>query len=349
MTLGPGERDLESDPTGVTAGMVVEDWTGDAQFFEYTRAANPVVPSLSPPVPIRSFPTSLHQGGATRVVPLDLSDALRIDAGPATSPALCASFLHIGAGEEFTTETVATSELYHVIRGRGRTTVDHDGDHHGDHHGDRDSDADGDAAGAVAWEAGDTFVLPANSAATHRASEDAALYWVTDAPLLRYLGVAPTTRRFRPTLFSGARARRELEAIAAAPHAKDRNRLSVLLAGAAHPRTLTATHTLWAMFGLLPDGAIQRPHRHQSVALDLILDCEPGCYSLLGARVDDDGEIIDPTRVDWEPGGAFVTPPGMWHAHVNESGAPAHLFPVQDAGLQTYLRALDIRFTAAPR
>jgi len=35
----------------------------------------------------------------------------------------------------------------------------------------------------------------------------------------------------------------------------------------------------------------------------------------------------------------------MWHAHVNTSGADAHLVPVQDAGLQTYLRALDIRFT----
>jgi hypothetical protein len=38
--------------------------------------------------------------------------------------------------------------------------------------------------------------------------------------------------------------------------------------------------------------------------------------------------------------------PGTWHAHHNESGAPAHLIPVQDAGLQTYLRSLGIRFTA---
>jgi hypothetical protein len=39
------------------------------------------------------------------------------------------------------------------------------------------------------------------------------------------------------------------------------------------------------------------------------------------------------------------TPPGLWHAHLNESGVPAHLIPIQDAGLQTYLRSLDIRFT----
>jgi hypothetical protein len=36
----------------------------------------------------------------------------------------------------------------------------------------------------------------------------------------------------------------------------------------------------------------------------------------------------------------------MWHVHYNDSGAPAHLIPVQDAGLQTYLRSPDIRFTA---
>jgi hypothetical protein len=35
------------------------------------------------------------------------------------------------------------------------------------------------------------------------------------------------------------------------------------------------------MFGLLPPDQEQRPHRHQSVALDLILDAQPGCYTLL--------------------------------------------------------------------
>jgi hypothetical protein len=29
---------------------------------------------------------------------------------------------------------------------------------------------------------------------------------------------------------------------------------------------------------------------------------------------------------------------------VNESGEPAWLLPIQDAGLHTYLRSLDIRF-----
>ncbi|MDT5332867.1 MAG: hypothetical protein QOF31_4164, partial [Mycobacterium sp.] len=77
---------------------------------------------------------------------------------------------------------------------------------------------------------------------------------------------------------------------------------------------MTITHVLWAMFGLLPPDQVQRPHRHQSVALDLILDSEPGCYTLLGSRLDARGDIVNPTRVDREAGGAFVTPPGLWHA-----------------------------------
>jgi gentisate 1,2-dioxygenase len=98
------------------------------------------------------------------------------------------------------------------------------------------------------------------------------------------------------------------------------------------------------MLGVLPVGTVQLPHRHQSVALDLILDCEPGCYSLVGTKIDESGAIIDPVRVDWQPYSAFITPPGYWHAHHNESGEKAHLIPMQDAGLQTYLRSLDIRF-----
>ncbi len=105
------------------------------------------------------------------------------------------------------------------------------------------------------------------------------------------------------------------------------------------------THTLWAMLGVLPAGRVQRPHRHQSVALDLITDCAPGCYTLVGSELDERGRIVDPVRVDWESAGAFVTPPGLWHSHHNESGRPAHLVPIQDAGLHTYLRSLDIRFT----
>ena len=153
--------------------------------------------------------------------------------------------------------------------------------------------------------------------------EGALLYRVTDAPLLTLpRGDRRTPSVSQPTRFDGAVARARLAEVERDPAAFGRSRVSVLLANTATPQTLTVTHTLWAMLGVLPAGRVQRPHRHQSVALDLITRCEPGCYSLIGTRLDADGAIADPQRVDWEPAGAFVTPPGRWHSHHNESGRP---------------------------
>src|SRR5690349_4275472 len=57
---------------------------GDAEWFEYSKAANPIRPSLSPEVPAQAFLPDLYADGPTRLVPLDLSDKLRCS-GPATS------------------------------------------------------------------------------------------------------------------------------------------------------------------------------------------------------------------------------------------------------------------------
>jgi gentisate 1,2-dioxygenase len=299
-------------------------WTAAARYFEYSVAADPIGSGHTPRIPIASFRRDRYAGGPTRVVPFDLSADLGGPPGPATSPGLLASFVRIVAGESVVTEANATSQLFYVLEGSGVTTVD---------------------GGDVPFERGDFLTLPAGGPATHRAGEDTAFYWVHDEPLLRHLGVRATEPRFEPTRYPRAESEAQLHEVAGRPGANDKSRVSVLLANANQEQTLTITHVLWAMFGLLPAGQVQRPHRHQSVALDLITDCYPGCYTLLGSALDGNGAIVDPVQVAWEPGGAFVTPPGMWHAHVNESGAPARLVPIQDAGLQTYLRSLDIRFT----
>jgi gentisate 1,2-dioxygenase len=294
----------------------------DVQFFEYTKAANPLSRGTIVQVPYGELPSKLHEEGSTRIIPFDLSDKLVVD-GNATSPNLSASFIRIKPGEKITTAVNATSELYYVIRGSGTTSV-------------RDIE--------IPWSVGDFFVIPGGKEAIHKAIADAALYWITDEPLLRYLGATATKDRFSPTLYTAEECQSELAKVAADPNATDRNRVSVLLANKNFPQTLTVTHTLWAMFGLLPIDSVQPPHRHNSVALDLILDCKPGCYTLISRDVDESGKLIKPIRQDWKPYSAFVTPPYYWHAHYNESGAPANLIPIQDAGLQTYMRTLDIEF-----
>ena len=316
----PPVRDAAADLARLTAA---------AEIHDYRKASNPLATGAVPPIPGGRFPARLHQTGPAGIVPLDLSVALACP-GPATTPGLCSNFVRIPPGESVTTAANATSQLFFVMRGSGRTQL---------------AGRAGPAGADIPWEAGDLFTLPAGSPARHEATADAALYWVHDEPLLRYLGAEATERRFEPTLHRACAIRDMLAAIAADPASKAANRLSVLLGNTAFPDTQTVSHVLWAMFGLLPPRTVQAPHRHQSVAVDLVVDAPPGCYTLVGPRLADDGTIADAERFDWEPHSVFVTPPGLWHSHHNETDTPAHVLPIQDAGLQTFLRTLDIRFS----
>jgi gentisate 1,2-dioxygenase len=278
----------------------------NGRYYEYTKAADPIGSGAISPIPFAEFGSELHETGGTRIIPLDISEKLGCT-GPATSPALCANFLL----------------LFYVMYGNGRTEFD---------------------GIYIPWKTGDFVALPNGKEIRHYADSDTVFYLVHDEPLLRYLGVTANTKRFKPTLYTSEDSLRELDIVRKEADAVNRSRISVLLANKAMDQTLTITHTLWAMLGVLPINAVQLPHRHQSVALDLILDCAPGCYTLVGPKISAKGEILNPTRVDWKPYSAFITPPGYWHAHYNESPKEAHLIPLQDAGLQTYLRTLDIKF-----
>ena len=295
--------------------------TRDTQIFEYSKAANPIASGATPAIPIKEFSAELYATGASRIIPLDLSADLRTPF-PATGPSLLASFVRIRAGEKVASAPNASSEFFYVIRGTGSTeTVD----------------------GSIAWAAGDFVALP-GLAAIHYADTDAALYMVNDSPLFAYLGVQKEKSRFVPTVYRREAVMAELEAAKNDPEAANRSRVSVLLANKNFEQTMTITHTLWTMFGIVPPGTRQLPHRHQSVALDFVVDAQPGAYTLLGPELNDDGTIKDAVRVDWTKGAAFVTPPGYWHEHVNASIADAYVMPIQDAGLHTYLRTLDIQF-----
>ncbi|WP_134701738.1 cupin [Ammoniphilus sp. YIM 78166] len=311
-------------PGVLTIGTVEENWTGDARFYEYTTAADPVGSGIISPIPAQEFGPELYTTGETRVVTLDLAQYLGTKY-PATSPSLLASFLRINSGDSLETKPNATSELYYVISGAGASLVNDQ---------------------TISWKQGDFFTLPAGSVSRHTAVQDSTIYYILDTPLLDYLGVKATEARFAPTLFTAEHAKEKLDEVAHAPDAHLKNRISILLNNQKFDQTLTITHTLWAMLGIVPVGANQAPHSHKSVALDFVAYAAPGTYTLVGDKVDPvTAEIIDPIRIDWVTGKAFVTPPGLWHSHHNESGEPAFIIPIQDAGLQTYLRTLDIQFT----
>lgn len=297
----------------------------DARIFDYVKACNPDMPQI----PVLAHPPELHQNGASRVIPFNIGEKFGVDYA-ATSPNLLAFYVRVLRGEAVDTAARATSQAFYVIRGQGRSvSAEH---------------------GNIAWAKGDLFVLPATAAAvTHHCiggEEDAAIYWVSDEPLLKYLGVSPCEKKFEPTLFTRERMLATVEELRHEPGVEHKNRLGILLGNrTTETNTLTLTHTLWSLLNLLPGGGRQRPHRHNSVALDLCVSGPAhGAYTLMGPELGEDGWVKNPIRVDWAEGGAFVTPPGWWHSHHNDSTVDAWVLPLQDAGLHTHMRTLDIQF-----
>eukprot|EP00730_Choanoeca_flexa_P013541 TRINITY_DN5435_c0_g1_i1.p1 TRINITY_DN5435_c0_g1~~TRINITY_DN5435_c0_g1_i1.p1 ORF type:complete len:379 (+),score=84.83 TRINITY_DN5435_c0_g1_i1:119-1255(+) len=347
-----------------------QKWTNDARCFEYTSACDPPIRA----VPAVGFDPARHLGsGPSEVLPFDLSADLQTPF-PATSPNLMASFIRINAGERVETCAAATSQAFYVIRGAGKTTFTHPLT---------------EEEATIEWQQGDLIALPAMvGTVQHFAAESeleldptanaatsvganlipnalpCSLYWIHDQPLLEYLGVKPSLAKFSPTFYPNSTLWSCLERVKHEPGAEHRNRIGILLGNRLTDQadetneqtgTLTLTHTLWSLLNILPAGDVQRPHRHQSIALDLAVCAPQGkVYTLMGPELDErTGMVKNPVRIDWQSGGAFVTPPGWWHSHHHDGtpgvDPPAIVLPIQDAGLHTYMRSLDIQFAPKPQ
>ena len=296
-----------------------EKWQEQILTWEYGSAASPNLPN----VPIHVFPAALHEQGDTGIIPLDLSDTIKT-VYPATTPNLLANYIHIKNNESINTKANASSEVFYVLRGAGHTDTDQ---------------------GTLEWKQGDVFTLPVNSGLKHHAAEDSALCWLHDAPILNYIGAIPDKARFEPAFYPKEFLDAQIARIRDAGIQENRNRNGVILGNPASEDTRTMTPSLWSLYNLLPKGAIQKPHRHNSAAIDLaVYAADSGVYTLIGKEIDSDGNIIDPIKAEWKNNTIFVTPPGWWHAHYNESDEDAYVFPMQDAGLHIYMRTLDIQF-----
>jgi len=297
---------------------VNEQWTKQIVTWEYSSAAKPDIPDI----PIQPFPPKLHQEGETRLITLDLSKEIETPY-LATTPNLLANYIRICANDSIELAATATSEVFYVMRGAGRTETEF---------------------GTIEWQQGDSFALPTNKGVKHFATEDTAIYWVHDEPMLKYIGAAPTEPRFEATYYSKSFLDAEIERIREAGIRENRNRNGIILGNLATEKTRTMTHSMWSLYNLLPAGAEQRPHRHNSAAIDLAVYAGPDTYTMIGQKVDENGDIINPVKAMWESSSVFVTPPGWWHSHHNKSNEDAYVFPVQDAGMHINMRTLDIQF-----
>src|SRR4051812_32893285 len=140
----------------MTTAAAFEDVHRDAEYFEYSKAADPIGLGLTSRVPYHDFPASLYKDGPTRIIPLDLSKELGVDY-PATGPGLLAHFVRVVSGEQQSLNPVATSQLLYVLTGTGKITQ---------------------GAHEIAFTKGAFVALPGGLPAIVRAESDTALYYV---------------------------------------------------------------------------------------------------------------------------------------------------------------------------
>ena len=173
-------------------------------------------------------------------------------------------------------------------------------------------------------------------------TEELQIYYVNDSPIVNYLGCSPIKKIFNTSKYTKKFLLTNLDNLSNPKN----NRKGILLSNKDTEKigTNTITPVLWALYNELPPNTVQRPHKHNSVALDLCISCSDSenIYTLVGNELDDNGNIVNPIKINWKQSEMFITPPGLWHSHNNTGNTFAYILPIQDAGILLYQRILGI-------
>lgn len=249
----------------------------------------------------------------------------------ATTPNLLASFIKLEANQSLikyiddaSNILNASSHLFFIIKGECKFTLDN--------------------SQIYTIECGGIFVSPFlhKLQISNNKDEELQIYYINDSPLLNYLGSQASRKTFLPCVYTKEYLLENLEKLSN----PNNNRKGILLSNQDTEKigTNTITPVLWALYNELPPKTKQRPHKHNSVALDFCIQAEDlgNIYTLLGNDLDDNGNIVNPQKIEWKTSEMFITPPGLWHSHHNNGNTFAYILPIQDAGILLYQRILGI-------
>jgi gentisate 1,2-dioxygenase len=288
------------------------------RFFNTGNAFNVQLPA----VPDHSFTAeprkALDPATPTGLIACDLSAELACDF-PATTPLVLAHYARIRAGETLATDFVASGVIAYVIAGSGTTQC---------------------AGEAIAWQAGDLFILPGGEPANHAAGDaDAVLWLVTNEPQLAFEHLNAPAPGQAPTdivHYRGDEISRQIERLYDIGRNEEIAGSALIFSAERQEATRNILPTLTVAMNSLPGGVAQRPHRHNSVAVSLIIKGDR-CFSL-----------IDGKRKDWAPWATTITPPVAVHSHHNGGNEQALFLIVQDGGIYYHTRAMGFEFADHP-
>lgn len=231
----------------------------------------------------------------------------------ATTPLVLARYARINAGDTLAEEANATGVIHYVIQGTGETLA---------------------AGETVAWAPGDVFVVP-GGAITHTADKTAVLWAVSNAPHLAFERTRAPSEDAVPTGVVHYRAdevSRQIELLYDVGTEDDIAGIALIFSSDRQMEGRNILPTLTLAMNTLPSGGAQRAHKHNAVAVSLVVQGQ-GCYSM-----------IDGQRKDWAPWATTITPPTSVHSHHNDGPDLANFLIVQDGGLYYHARAMGFEF-----
>ena len=288
------------------------------RFFNTGNAFNmqlPVVPDhLFTEEPVRALDAATQTG----LIACDISDRLACTF-PATTPLVLAHYARIRSNETLATDFNASGVIAYVIAGAGTTQC---------------------AGETIAWNPGDLFLLPGGEPATHTAgATDAVLWVVTNEPQLAFENLRAPAPGQAPTdlvHYKAEEIARQIDLLYAVGRTEQIAGSALIFSAERQEATRNILPTLTAAMNSLPGGVVQRPHRHNSVAVSLVIKGER-CFS-----------IIDGKRKDWAPWATTITPPVSVHSHHNGGNEMALFLIIQDGGIYYHARAMGFEFAEQP-
>jgi len=272
-------------------------------------------PEVPKHVFIDEIKRALAPGTPSEWIVLDIGAKMEFDY-PATTPLMLGRYARINAGESLKGKFRASGEIYYGISGSGHASK-----------GDE----------IIHWSSGDVFALPGGGETEIVAGEGGAvLFQVTNEPELIFHNLDAPSPKKAPTQ---AALYREAEIMRQMALVHDEQKADPNVTGLAlhfssekrqkmrdiHPSIALAMNSLDA-------NEIQRPHRHNSVAMTLPIQSN-NVYS-----------VIEGERVDWYKYAIMITPPAELHEHHNEGDEMMLSLVMQDGGLYYHLRTIGFSF-----
>ncbi|HCP00061.1 MAG: hypothetical protein CL573_01670 [Alphaproteobacteria bacterium] len=286
-----------------------------ARYYSPANIFNVERPTIPQMAFVAERDRAMAPNAPTAWITLDIGAKIGLDEA-ATTPLMLARYARIAGGEALVGSFRASGEFYFVISGDGQATK---------------------GGETFSWTERDVFSLPGGGETRLVGGADGAvLLQVTNEPELAFHGLAAPFPENAPArsvrypmadvLAEMGRVRDEQDSdpsrTGRALHlTSERNGKS----DAAHPSIKLAMNTLDPL-------SVQRPHRHNSVALTLPIEAD-NVYSL-----------VEGNRIDWHQYALMITPPAELHSHHNEGSTPMLSLVIQDGGLYFRCRTIGFRF-----